>query len=231
MHKTWPELFFALTLQNEARNGAIMLKEPSVKMSLIVKDCIAPTLKGFGYRKKNNTWNKKKDQLIYVINVQSSRWNTKDEVSFTINLGVFSLLVDNICWYAKNKPFIAETDCIVRKRLENGYSAGEFWYNISNETNLTELDKTAHDNLVNIGIPFLESIATLNDIHMWLLRKKQECPLIPLENIYLAVVKKILGLNKEGDSILREYEDENNPWKKNIEEISRNFNSWKNKTL
>ncbi|HNQ78824.1 MAG TPA: DUF4304 domain-containing protein [Acidobacteriota bacterium] len=208
-------------MRNECGVSGIQ-QEPFAKMSKIVKEHLAPTLKEYGYRKRNLTWNMKKNQFIHVINIQSSRWNNKNEVNFTINLGVFSPVVDSIC-SRDSKSFILESDCIIRKRIENLDGEGELWFLITNETNLNELGETIKQYLVNHAIPFLERFATLNDIHLWLSQKRRRNSFLPSENINYAVVKKILGMQEEGNSILREYDSENNPWKKNVVEIMKKF--------
>lgn len=55
----------------------------------IVKAGVTPTLKPLGFRKSGRTFRRTVESAVQVINVQSCKWNTADEASFRINLGVF----------------------------------------------------------------------------------------------------------------------------------------------
>lgn len=46
-------------------------------------------LKPLGFKKKENNFYLKLDTIGQIINVQISRWGNKDNISFTINAGIF----------------------------------------------------------------------------------------------------------------------------------------------
>lgn len=50
----------------------------------IVKVTIAVSLKKYGFKKKGNSFARTFPRYSWMINVQSSSWNTSDEVEFTI---------------------------------------------------------------------------------------------------------------------------------------------------
>ncbi|MGJ7032559.1 DUF4304 domain-containing protein [Niabella hirudinis] len=53
-----------------------------------IKTYLKPTLKEHGYKTSGQTWRKSMGDFFIVINLQNSRWNSKEELSFCLNIGV-----------------------------------------------------------------------------------------------------------------------------------------------
>lgn len=59
-------------------------------IKVAVKVGLVPALRDHGYRKNGMHFYRACDECTQVLNVQSNKFNTRQEGSFTINLGVFS---------------------------------------------------------------------------------------------------------------------------------------------
>jgi hypothetical protein len=53
-----------------------------------IKTYLKPTLKEHGYKTSGQTWWKNMGDFFIVINLQNSSWNSKEELSFCLNIGV-----------------------------------------------------------------------------------------------------------------------------------------------
>lgn len=53
-----------------------------------IKTYLKPTLKEHGFKTSGQTWWKSKGDFFLVINLQNSQWNSKEELSFCLNIGV-----------------------------------------------------------------------------------------------------------------------------------------------
>ena len=58
------------------------------KLKDIIGTNIAPAMKKAGFKRKGNWFNKKGLENIKFLNVMSSRWNTKNDVNFTLEMYV-----------------------------------------------------------------------------------------------------------------------------------------------
>lgn len=53
-----------------------------------IKTYLKPKLKEHGYKTSGRTWWKSMGDFFIVINLQNSQWNSKEELSFCLNIGV-----------------------------------------------------------------------------------------------------------------------------------------------
>ncbi len=57
-------------------------------MEHFIKEYISPFLRKKGFLKKGLTWNKTVGNVVYVINIQKSKFSKEDEIDFTLNIGI-----------------------------------------------------------------------------------------------------------------------------------------------
>ena len=53
-----------------------------------IKTYLKPTLKLHDYKTSGQTWWKNMGDFFFVINLQNSQWNSKEEISFCLNIGI-----------------------------------------------------------------------------------------------------------------------------------------------
>lgn len=106
--------------------------------------------KPLGYKKDGANFRLfQKNGIARIVNFQKSRYNTKDNLSFTINVGVYDCSKSDTL----NLKF-KEYDCYIRERpacVSSKYHK-DIWWNITQQTDI--------DNLYQELIRFIE-----NDVH------------------------------------------------------------------
>lgn len=85
----------------------------------VIRTGLAPPLKADGYRKDGRTFRRERERCIHVVNLQSSRSSTADEVRFTMNVGVYfrqvHALLAGCGGPGRRGP--TEADCTIRARI------------------------------------------------------------------------------------------------------------------
>ena len=133
------------------------MKNAQEKFNNVVKEGIAPILKKNNFKKKGLNFYKDLGDIGHAIKIQKDKWNSKDEVRFTLNIGIFS----KPYWFAKynydneipHPTFPQEPVSIVRKRIGDiKYGYDYFDNTISGDLN--------EDGIINI----LDVVIMVNDI-------------------------------------------------------------------
>lgn len=101
-----------------------MTKTPAqALLDEVVQSALAPMLKGEGFRKSARTFRRTAERCVLVLNVQASQWSTKEELEFTVNLGVFYPELNGLMqvgsWADPRTSGPTESSCHVRERLGN----------------------------------------------------------------------------------------------------------------
>lgn len=134
-----------------------------------IKSYLKPTLKQRGYLTSGQTWWKSKGDFFIVINLQNSQWNTKETLSFCLNLGV--ALTATLKDPNKKKATYFDLSASSRedallthdRKLQKYRQGGWLGYVISDDTNLTEFINEFKVDLETHILPKLESLASLKD--------------------------------------------------------------------
>lgn len=191
---------------------------------LINKD-IAPLLKQYGFKKQNFTWNRTVKGVTQVINFQLSRYNDHDNQLFTVNLGVFHPELWEI---NKGKPvpkFITEFDCFPRERIgyiNNINNNKDLWWTINLKTDVVELSREISNIIENKCIPFLEEMIDYHTVSNFYLGSPKV--LLPIEKIYLAIIKNILRDLDASEKLLREVSNISKSWEDKVKEVHFRLN-------
>lgn len=158
-----------------------------------------PVLKEKNFVRKERTWNRDARGFKDVIDVQASRWNEGESVSFTVNLGVFVPSVYSLCWGVDAPAFVKESDGIVRMRLGallNDALKGkkrDHWWDINSSAELETVGCEVAKFIATRGVSFLEQFDSLTAIHDFLTQDTGWEVRTPLGRIYLAIIKAQIG--------------------------------------
>jgi Domain of unknown function (DUF4304) len=90
----------------------------------ILKESVNPFLKKHGYKRQAMNFRKTENSLTYLINFQSSGYNSVDYAAYYINCGIYSDEFENVV----GEAFIAnpkEVDCLFRERIEQITKSGK----------------------------------------------------------------------------------------------------------
>lgn len=134
----------------------------------IVKDVIAPTLKNHRFKKKGNNFARTFPGLSWIINVQSSSWNTSEDVAFTINMGISIESLYGTYYQDEPPKFPLEVESVMRLRISELKSKMDIyednWYKLTPATNLDELTEKIKNDIENVIIPHFLQFQSVQDV-------------------------------------------------------------------
>lgn len=130
----------------------------------ILKNLVFPLFKELGFKKSGNGFNKKTNEITQVVNIQKSRWNNQDTISFTFNIGFFVAEIYEEKWKKEIPKFIREYDCQISYRLGQVVKGNDYWYELSEEIEKANLEIEIYKHLNNYLKPIIEKNTDLNSL-------------------------------------------------------------------
>lgn len=135
-----------------------MKTKSEIEFNEIIKE-IHSLLKSCKFKKKGNNFYKDYNEFGHLINVQKSSWNTKEEIDFTINIGIF----EPKYWSAYNEKsnipiFPKEIDCVYRERIGNLKSNKDLWYKLDKYNR--DVKQGVMEDINLYALPFFERVNT-----------------------------------------------------------------------
>lgn len=176
----------------------------------LIKNHVAPLMKQQGFRKNNLTWNRSNNGFVQVVNFQLSRHSTNDRESFTINIGIFDPQVWKICWATEPPKFTKEENCLLRVRVGQLLGARDLWWECNSSSKESEVGKEIEDILTTSCLPFLDTMTDYNEIFMFYSSGLDK--ILPIEKIYLAIVRYLNGDLAESDELLNAVSHKSKSW-------------------
>jgi hypothetical protein len=134
-----------------------------------IKKYLKPTLKEHGYKTSRQTWWKNMGDFFIVINLQNSQWNSKEELSFCLNIGV--ALTKKLADKEKKKASYFDLATLLRedsylteerkniKKIKGGWLG----YKITNATNINDFITEFKIDLEQNILKQLDKLKTLKD--------------------------------------------------------------------
>jgi hypothetical protein len=130
----------------------------------ILKESVNPFLKKYGYKRQAMNFRKTENGLTYVLNFQSSGYNSVDYAAYYINCGIYCDEFERLVGEAI-LPNPKEVDCLFRERIERITQSGKQQIEILESSDigkkrisnqlLSELEKV---------ISFFKEIKTMDDL-------------------------------------------------------------------
>ena len=140
------------------------MKSAPQRFSNVLKEGITPILKENGFKKKGQNYYKSIGEIGQTVNIQKDKWNSKDEIKFTINLGIFSekywLWDVDFDKSKKITQLTKESESIIRKRIGELKYGKDFWYSIESQRLEWKLVKDIKEDFVNYILPFFKELDT-----------------------------------------------------------------------
>jgi hypothetical protein len=187
-----------------------------IKFDKIISEGFHELLKPLGFKKKGNNFYLRLDTIGQIVNVQKSAFGNRDNISFTINTGIFVSVVW-LAFFDKTEKGIPEypneAECLIRKRIGNLRKQSDIWFEIQEHTDEQQLIEEIRINLKEFILPYFDRLIS------------SECLLHESDNLELwlspLIKLLLLGELKQFDKAHLEYErlltDETNP--KTIEKV------------
>jgi hypothetical protein len=144
------------------------MKTPiEIEFDNILKESFNLILNPLGFKKRNNNYFLAKNDLGQIINIQKSKWSTKDKIQFTINTGIFIPEYWKLIYgyYVKEMPkFPTEPECAIRKRIGVLRQKDDIWYDLDSNTDEKRLISIMKENLYDFILPYFDSLASIDKI-------------------------------------------------------------------
>ncbi|MCS4224675.1 DUF4304 domain-containing protein [Sphingobacterium sp. BIGb0165] len=140
-----------------------MKTENQEKFDRIIKESFIEILKPLGFKKKANNFYLPLEKIGHIINIQKSSYSTKDDIRFTINVGIFSpeYWLAHFNYNNNDIPaFPTEPECLIRKRIGFMRGLSDTWYTVTTTTDVEELVAEMKYNISGFILPFLEKLNT-----------------------------------------------------------------------
>lgn len=151
-----------------------MLKtKVQIQFGQLVSEVIWPEFKARNYRKTGNNFRiYHSDGWGKVVNIQKSAYGDRNEISFTINTGLYLAKADTIFDEPRAAKFL-EPDCLVRNRIGrlNG-SNHDLWYDLNELTPAHLIQQQVLDDVKGFVLPYLDKIDSVDDIVQQILRER-----------------------------------------------------------
>jgi len=134
-----------------------------LKFDKIIKEGFHEILKPLGFKKKTNNFYLKLETIGQIINVQKSSWGNKNNIDFTINIGIFVpeywLEFYNYNDNDKRIPdYPTEPECLIRRRIGSLRNQHDTWYHINENSNEEQLIVEMRKNLTEFILPYFDRL-------------------------------------------------------------------------
>ena len=133
-----------------------------IKFEKIIREGFQELLKPLGFKKKGINFYLRLEAIGQIINVQKSAFGNRDNISFTINTGIFVPVIW-LAFYDKSEKgipeFPKEQECLIRKRIGNLRNREDVWYEIQEHTDELQLIEEIRKNLKEFILPYFERLA------------------------------------------------------------------------
>ena len=139
------------------------IPSPQERFNAIIKECLAPLMKKYGFKKKGTKFTREDEDLIYIIKTYKSRWNTKEELVFRIE---WALEIKE----EKKKPEVAfKAEALYGDLYDFTKDAKLQWFHLKeNEPDSLSNDNNIKEkivfNLESKVLPFIFSLHHIQDI-------------------------------------------------------------------
>lgn len=129
----------------------------------VIKETIAPLFKAEGFKKQGNNFAKACSDFSATVNIQSSKWNTKDEVEFFFNTGIYiEKLFGTVHLYPK-PSFPMEINSVLRIRGTE-LTKNDRWYRLTIDTDVEQLKRMITKDITEYILPHFRQFESINDV-------------------------------------------------------------------
>ncbi|WP_422661468.1 DUF4304 domain-containing protein [Paenibacillus sp. EC2-1] len=129
----------------------------------VIKRTIAPLFKVEGFKKQGNNFAHVCSNFSTTVNIQSSKWNTHDEVEFFFNTGIYiEQLFGTVHRYPK-PSFPMEVNSVLRIRGTE-LTKNDNWYRLTTDTNVDQLKQVIMKDITDYILPHLRQFESINDV-------------------------------------------------------------------
>lgn len=132
-------------------------------------DKIADSLKDDDFKRRGNHFFQKNGAIGYCLNIQNDKWNNREIIRFTLNIGIFTdsfwLEHEDFKHTGIVPSFPKEYDCAIRERIGGLLPVhDDKWYCITADTDVLKLWNDVEHDLEKYVKPFFDKYNTESDV-------------------------------------------------------------------
>jgi hypothetical protein len=132
------------------------------RIDLLVRERLVPCLRSVGFKGSGRTYWRTFNDVIQVVNVQSSKWNLGSDGRFTINLGVFYPAVARLIDPERAPAKPKEYECTIRTRIGRALgSSQDLWWDVGQDTDIASLGGEVARLVMSAGVAWLEQNSSI----------------------------------------------------------------------
>jgi hypothetical protein len=134
---------------------------PLEERDRILKEIIKPALKQAGFKTSGNNFMKEEDGFIKVFSLENISWNTQDNVSFSLLIGITFPIIEKIR-NRKISKFPSSSSshfCITTNQLNKSQRL----FDINPDTDIAEFRKYTSEVINNYVIPFFDKYSKIEN--------------------------------------------------------------------
>ncbi|MBH5316492.1 DUF4304 domain-containing protein [Paenibacillus sp. GSMTC-2017] len=129
----------------------------------IIKETIAPLLKKEGFRKQGNNFVKAFSEYSATLNIQSSKWNTRNEAEFCFNTGIYVDKLFGTVFLYQQPSFPLEVNSVLRITSAE-LSKNNSWYRLTKDTDIQQLKLTITKDICEHIVPHFHQFENIHDV-------------------------------------------------------------------
>ncbi|MCC4262860.1 DUF4304 domain-containing protein [Oceanimonas baumannii] len=139
------------------------MNEIGKRVDQVIKEGLSKVMKENGFKKSGRTFLKELEDGWHIVNIQASSGNLGTDGKFAVNLGVINNAISEKSGLKlPSKP--KEYDSTVRERLGILVHDEDYWWEISDQTDISELANEISEAMSSHGFPWLQKYSSIADI-------------------------------------------------------------------
>ena len=210
-------------------------KSPSSKaVEAVIRGEVKSFLESEEFKKSGRSFHRQKDELLQVVNFQTTRLNTPDEAQFTINLNVV-LPFYHEKWTGQPLPKNpGSAAAICSRRLGHILPDGtDRWWTVTPSTDCAAVSREVAELICAVGLLYLEKAANLQYLCEKLGSGKHFPGMLMSQPLAFAILLCHLGREKEARRVIAETRRKNRAegFGKTIDQIQERLGLASNKCV
>lgn len=129
----------------------------------VIKDTIAPLFKGEGFLRRGNNFARIMPNLSVTANIQSSKWNTQDEIEFCFNSGIYMEELFGTVYLYPKPAFPTVVSSVLQIRCTE-LTNNDNWYKLTPDSNVEELKQRITKDISEYILPHLRQFEEVEDV-------------------------------------------------------------------
>jgi hypothetical protein len=116
-----------------------------------------------GFKKQGNNFAHVCSDFTATVNIQSSKWNTEDEVEFFFNTGIYIDKLFGTVFLYQQPSFPMEVNSVLRIRATE-LTKNDTWYRLTIDTDVEQLKRMITNDITEYIFPHFRQFESIKDV-------------------------------------------------------------------